>query len=202
MHIALYDIMLYKLIGYQMISRYSKCDDLNYENHISRKIVLASRTIQHAFDLELRDKVGVTMAQWRVINTLTTQNGITQREIADKLGLDTSSLIPLIDRLEVKELVKRKPDPSDRRINRLYLTEKAEALLDPIYSCVLSIRKILTKDIPDNKLETTRQVMERINDNLVSHYGLYTKDNNCAVESTLADNSYSKRELRPFKELK
>ena len=72
-----------------------------------------SRTIHQAFDLELGDKVGITMAQWRVINTLTSQNGITQRN-SDKLGLDTSSLIPLIDRLEAKELVQRKPDPSDR----------------------------------------------------------------------------------------
>ena len=62
-----------------MISSYNKHHDLNYENHIGRKIVLTSRTIQHAFDLELRDKVGITMAQWRVINTLTTQNGITQK---------------------------------------------------------------------------------------------------------------------------
>lgn len=55
------------------------------ENHIGRKIILASKTIQHAFDLELRNKVGITLAQWRAINILTTENGITQREIAEKL---------------------------------------------------------------------------------------------------------------------
>jgi MarR family transcriptional regulator for hemolysin len=97
-----------------MISMYNKPGDNYYENHIGRKIILTSKTIQHAFDLELRDKVGITMAQWRVINILTTQDGITQREIADKLGLDSSSLIPLIDRLETKALVERKPNPSDR----------------------------------------------------------------------------------------
>ena len=118
--------MWYQLIGYQMIFEKNKKSDVNDndEDHIGRKIFLTSRTIQHAFDLELRDKVGVTMAQWRVINTLTSQNGTTQREIADKLRLDTSSLIPLIDRLEAKELVQRKPDPSDRRINRLYLPQE------------------------------------------------------------------------------
>jgi DNA-binding MarR family transcriptional regulator len=56
-------------------------DPDNNENHIGRKIVLTSRTIHQAFDLELGDIVGITMAQWRVINTLTSQNGITQREI-------------------------------------------------------------------------------------------------------------------------
>jgi MarR family transcriptional regulator for hemolysin len=172
-----------------MISNKNKHDELNTENHIGRKIILTSRTIQHAFDLELRDKVGITMAQWRAINTLATQNGITQREIADKLGLDTSSLIPLIDRLETKELVKRKPDLSDRRINRLYLTKKAEALLDPMHSCVLSIRKTLTKGIHEDQLEITQQVLERINQNLISHYGLDTKDNNIVVESRVYNSS-------------
>jgi len=185
-----------------MISMYNKHGDTYYENHIGRKIILTSKTIQHAFDLELRDKVGITMAQWRVINTLTTQDGITQREIADKLGLDSSSLIPLIDRLETKALVERKPNPSDRRINRLYLTKKAEALLDPMHSCILSIRKILTKGIHEDQLEITEQVLERINENLVGHYGLYTKDNKIVVEPRQIDNSYSKREVRPFKELK
>src|SRR5918911_644435 len=159
-----------------MIFEKNKSDvNTNDEDHIGRKIVLTSRTIQHAFDLELRDKVGITMAQWRVINTLTSQNGTTQREIADKLGLDTSSLIPLIDRLEAKDLVERKPDPSDRRINRLYLTKKTEALLDPMHSCILSIRKILTKGIREDQIEVTQQVLEKINKNLISHYGSYTK---------------------------
>jgi DNA-binding MarR family transcriptional regulator len=128
-------------------------------------------------------------------NILTTQNGITQREIADKLGSDTSSLIPLIDRLEAKELVERKPDPSDRRINRLYLTKKAEALLGPMHSCVLSIRKILTRGIHRDQLEIIEQVLERINENLVNHYGLYAKDNNIIVESRLVDNSPSKKRI-------
>jgi MarR family transcriptional regulator for hemolysin len=176
-----------------MISGYSKNKGLNDDNHIGRKIVLASKTIQHAFDLELRDKIGITMAQWGVINILTIQNGITQREIANKLCSDTSSLIPLIDRLETKELVERKPDPSDRRVNRLYLTKKAEALLDPMYSCILSIRKILTRGIDTDQLGITEQVLERINNNLVNYYGLYTKDNNVVVESKLVDNSSSKK---------
>ncbi|MGC1929131.1 MAG: MarR family transcriptional regulator [Candidatus Nitrosopolaris sp.] len=124
--------------------------------NIDRKIILTSKTIQHAFDLELRDKVGTTMAQWRAINILTTQNGISQREIADKLGLDASSLIPLIDRLETKELVKRKSDPANRRINRLYLTEKDESLVNSMHSCALSVRKILTKNIDEDQLEITQ----------------------------------------------
>ena len=84
----------------------SESYDFDNENNIGRKIILVSKTIQHAFDLELRDKVGITGAQWRALSILATHNGITQKEIADKLGLDTSSLIPLIDRLESGQIKK------------------------------------------------------------------------------------------------
>ena len=146
--------------------------DKDNENHIGRKIILASKTIQHAFDLELRDKAGITLAQWRAINILRTENGITQRKIAEKLGLDASSLIPLIDRLETKELVKRKSDPSDRRINRLYLTNRAESLVDSMHTCALSVRKTLTRNINEDQLEVTQLVLNRICQNLIHHYGL------------------------------
>ena len=99
-------------------------DKYDYENSLGRKIVMASKTVQQAFDLELQNRVDVTLAQWRAINIIRLQSGITQREIANRLSLDASSLIPLIDRLERKGLVKRRADIDDRRINRLYLTEK------------------------------------------------------------------------------
>jgi MarR family transcriptional regulator for hemolysin len=154
----------------------------DYENSIGRKIVLASKTVQQAFDLELQDKVDVTLAQWRALNIIRVQIGITQREIADKLALDASSLIPLIDRLERKKLVRRTPDSSDRRINRLYLTEKAESILDPMFACALSVKKILTKDISEDHLNIMQDSLERITQNLINHYKL---EINCEIGTNI-----------------
>ncbi len=81
----------------------------------------------------------------RAISILATQNGITQKEIADKLDLDTSSLIPLLDRLESKELVNRKPDNTDRRINRLYITKKTESLLGQMQLCAKLFKRSLIR---------------------------------------------------------
>ena len=159
--------------------------ELNSENHIGHKIIQVSKTIQHAFDLELRNKVGITMAQWRAINALATQTGITQREISDKLGLDTSSLIPLIDRLESKKLVIRRPDHTDRRINRLYLTKRAEALLGQMHSCAHLFRRYLTEGINRDQLEITQLVLERINQNLETHYALDSEIRKIVVESQI-----------------
>jgi MarR family transcriptional regulator, transcriptional regulator for hemolysin len=158
----------------------------DYENSLGRKIVMASKTVQQAFDLELQNMVDVTLAQWRAINIIRLQNGITQREIANRLSLDASSLIPLIDRLEKKGLVKRIADVHDRRINRLYLTDKAVSLLDPMYACAISVKKILTKDISDDHIKVLQDCLEQITQNLVNHYRLEV---NCGIEANVENST-------------
>ena len=73
----------------------------NFDNSIGYKVYRTSRAFQKTFDLELRKNVSLTLSQWRVINILISFNGITQKEIADKLELEAPSLIPMIDNCKV-----------------------------------------------------------------------------------------------------
>ncbi|HET9773657.1 MAG TPA: MarR family transcriptional regulator [Nitrososphaeraceae archaeon] len=106
-------------------------------------------------------------SQWRVINILTSFNGITQRQIADKLELEAPSLIPTIDKLESLELVSRRPDLKDRRINRIYPTKKAESLYESMHECGLSIIKSATKGIDQDQLKLVIKYLDKIINNLI-----------------------------------
>ena|SRR5215831_7579318 len=64
-------------------------------------------------DFQLREKVDVTASQWKVLAVLVNQDGLTQKEIADRLDLDGATLIPIIDKMEKDKLVVRKIDPTD-----------------------------------------------------------------------------------------
>jgi MarR family transcriptional regulator for hemolysin len=71
----------------------------------------------------------MTRAQWGVLVRLERQEGMSQAEMAEQLEIQPISLLRLIDRLCHQNLVERRPHPSDRRANRLYLTEKGRAVL-------------------------------------------------------------------------
>jgi MarR family transcriptional regulator, transcriptional regulator for hemolysin len=72
---------------------------------------------------------GMTRAQWGALARLERQEGMTQAELAEGLEIQPISLVRLIDRLCGHGLVERRPHPSDRRANRLYLTDKGHATL-------------------------------------------------------------------------
>ena len=72
---------------------------------------------------------GITRAQWVILVRLDRFEGLKQSELADMLDLQPITLTRLLDRLCRGELIERRPDPNDRRANRLYLTASARPLL-------------------------------------------------------------------------
>jgi MarR family transcriptional regulator, transcriptional regulator for hemolysin len=75
---------------------------------------------------------GISRAQWGVLVRLDRQEGLKQSELAEILDLQPISLTRLLDRLAENELIERRPDPNDRRANRLYLKPAARPLLDKL----------------------------------------------------------------------
>ena len=74
-------------------------------------------------------ELGTTRAQWAVLSRLQRCEGVKQNELADALDLAPITLGRLIDKLTAAGLVERRDDATDRRANRLYLTERASPAL-------------------------------------------------------------------------
>ena len=87
-----------------------------------------SRLVRMRFDQRARD-LDLTRAQWRVLAQLRRREGINQRALADILDIENITLTRHVDRLELKGLVERRPDPNDRRARTLHLKDKAKSVL-------------------------------------------------------------------------
>jgi DNA-binding MarR family transcriptional regulator len=71
---------------------------------------------------------GLTMTQVRVLYTLQTENGLAAGELAERLGVQPSTVTRIVDRLVQNKLVSRVVDEHDRRLVRHYLTEQGDTL--------------------------------------------------------------------------
>jgi DNA-binding MarR family transcriptional regulator len=85
----------------------------------------------HAMALEMDRRLkaaGVTLSQWFVLKQLWRQEGKSQAELQELLNLERATVNGLIQRMARSELIECKPDPSDRRIQRIFLTGRGRAL--------------------------------------------------------------------------
>ncbi len=73
---------------------------------------------------------GMTRAQWAVLVRVDRSEGLNQSELAEVLDLQPITLTRLLDKLCDSGLIERRPDPTDRRAKRLYLTAAARPLLE------------------------------------------------------------------------
>lgn len=74
----------------------------------------------------------VTVQQLRALAVLYRYGGRSAHDLADLLGLRPTALTGLVDRLESKGYVDRRPDPADRRVRRIDLTPSGAEVLDSL----------------------------------------------------------------------
>jgi len=99
------------------------------EREIAFTIMDVARLLKTLADQRAR-QYGMTRAQWAVLIRLDRSEGLKQSELAEILDLQPITLTRLLDRLAQNGLIERRPDPNDRRANRLFLTPAARPLLE------------------------------------------------------------------------
>ncbi|MEH2546118.1 MarR family transcriptional regulator for hemolysin [Bradyrhizobium sp. AZCC 2262] len=138
---------------------------LDLKRRLIAQLVESSRLLRNYIDNRAKGR-GTTRAQWIVLFRLRQQEGLSQVDLADVLELQPISLVRLLDRLVEHGLLERRPDPKDRRANRLFLTEGGRQLVDDLDSLRDAIASDVLRDIPDEaiqaSLDTLVDVKERL----------------------------------------
>jgi MarR family transcriptional regulator, lower aerobic nicotinate degradation pathway regulator len=72
---------------------------------------------------------GITPVQFAALQAVANTPGLDQRSLAARIGLDTSTLANVVDRLETRGWMQRNASPEDKRVRLLTLTHEGEQLL-------------------------------------------------------------------------
>jgi MarR family transcriptional regulator, transcriptional regulator for hemolysin len=95
---------------------------------------------------------------------------MTQKEIANRIGIEAPTIVPMIDKLEEQGILIRRPDHNDRRNNLIFLTDKSETKWELIIECVLELEKASRQGVSDEELEITKTTLRKIAQNVIDLY--------------------------------
>lgn len=110
--------------------------------------VLARRWRQ-AIDRAL-DEAGLTDATWGPLMHLRESgDGVLQKALAARVGIDGSTLVRLIDILETRGLIERRTDAADRRARLIFLTDAGHTLVEAIAQALVKAEDEILVDLTD-----------------------------------------------------
>jgi DNA-binding MarR family transcriptional regulator len=109
-------------------------DHLGWEAKVGTTFLRVQSRIERRMNATLAVH-GISLPQFDVLATLAHGEGITQQELAGHLLVSKGNVVGLIDRVSAAGWVERRPDPEDRRANRLYLTDSGRRILDAAWPC-------------------------------------------------------------------
>ena len=121
------------------------------------------------FARELENRIakhGVSSGQWRSLRVLWDEDGITQRELSDRVGATEATTVLMIRSLVRDGFVTRRSDPSDGRKIRITLTPKARRLQGKLMPYVGEVNELAVQGISAADQKTVRAVLARIYANL------------------------------------
>jgi MarR family transcriptional regulator, organic hydroperoxide resistance regulator len=106
-------------------------------------------------------EVDLAPAQARALHELALERPISMRELAERLKSDPSNVTGLIDRLEARGLVERRPHPSDRRIKGLALTAAGARLRARLFARLYSAPPAVAS-LAERDQRALRDVLQRV----------------------------------------
>jgi DNA-binding MarR family transcriptional regulator len=110
------------------------------EHHFGWITADVSRLMRTVFDRRMRN-LGLTRAQWLALTRLHRRPGASQQELAGMMEIEKAPAGRIVDRLQDKGWIERRADAADRRVNRIYLTERGErvyAAISPIAAATVN----------------------------------------------------------------
>ncbi len=132
---------------------------------------------------------GISKAQWVALVRIDRTEGLKQSELAEILDLQPISLTRVLDRLAESGLIERRPDPNDRRANRLYLMPAARPMLDQLADLGTDMMETVLEGIDGKTIERMLRDLDLVKDNLrvaIGRHGAQPTDHQPQAKKVLA----------------
>jgi|FLYN01.1.fsa_nt_gi DNA-binding MarR family transcriptional regulator len=136
-------------------------NSLRFNGSVWCNLDIALRNLDQLFGRQIQP-LGLTVIEWYILRALYEQDGQHASELARAVGRAATSFTPILDKLQQKDLVERRPDPTDRRAVRIYLTEKGQTQRKAVLNSAEQIDKQIREMFPNGDFEAFQHVLARL----------------------------------------
>lgn len=136
----------------------NKVASLRFDGSIWCNLDIALRSIDQLFRQNIRPSE-LTVIEWYILRALYERDGQHASELARAVGRAATSFTPNLDKLQDKGFIERRPDKSDRRAVRIYLTDLAHDHRDDVVDSAREIDEQIGELFAGDELETFNYVI-------------------------------------------
>ena len=122
--------------------------------------------------LKLNGLEDITKEQFGILILLTMRDGLYQTQIANILGKDRPNITRMIDILETKGYIRREKDSSNRRILKVFLTEKGQEKAEIAKPVRDKFSEVQYRGFSNEDIVTLVSLLRRVRDNFKEEYNL------------------------------
>lgn len=129
------------------------------------ELTKASRKLRTLFDARVKT-LGLTLARARTLLFLQRFGVLNQRELAEKLEIETPTMVRLLDGLEVQSFIERQAVEGDRRAKQIVMTPIGAELAKKVDQLAQALRAEYVGQIDETELLTAIKVLRAVNRNI------------------------------------
>jgi DNA-binding MarR family transcriptional regulator len=132
---------------------------------VESTIMQTARAIRQAYETRLAT-LDLNLSQASLLGFLKDSGPLTQTQLAASLGLGRAATGAIIDALEKRGLVERRPDPKDRRVWLVATTRAGSDLAEPVLEIDRALRDDLRAGITKRERQLLAELLVRLQANL------------------------------------
>jgi len=133
-------------------------NQLRFNGSLWCNLDIALRNLDQIYG-QVVEPLGLTVIEWYILRALYDQDGQHASELARAVGRAATSFTPILDKLQDKNLIERRPDPADRRAVRIYLTDQARKTKDKVLASARQVDAQIQKQVPNGDFKAFQNVL-------------------------------------------
>ena len=136
---------------------------------VSYEVYLALRDTTH-YQRQLMQRQfgekGRHPGQGAALGMLAAHEGISQRELADKLHVSAPTVTAMLQRLEASGVIERRDDEQDQRVTRVFLTDAGREMLREVRSVFANVITTGVGSMPEADRRELARLLRQLSDNM------------------------------------